>query len=163
MKKIILCLLAFAPVFASAQMVESMRAKDPWRLYVFVSTNMPARAVIALAKEAARTKATMVLKGFPNASTINGALEYAEQINQACCDKKGPGWIVHPKLYESFSIKAVPAFVLTQTDAPQDLLTSTVTGDMAVSNALKFFAQESKSEHIRAAATRIYEKSFRND
>ncbi len=163
MKKSILALIALIPLLASAQMVDSLRAKEPWRLYVFVSTNMPSRALISLAKEAASTQATLVLKGFPGTATLNGAREYAEQINRACCDKQGPGWIVHPKLYENFDIRSVPAFVLTKSDVKQDSLTSIVAGDMGVSNALKFFAQESKSDHVRAAARRIYERSFRTD
>lgn len=162
MRKTLLTLVLLSPLLALAQMAESMKAKDPWRLYVFVSTTMPTRAVISLAREASRTKATLVLKGFPSATTINGAREYVEQINQACCDKKGPGWIVHPKLFETFDVKAVPAFVLTQSETPQEGLTSSVSGDMAVANALKFFAQESRSQLIRTNAVRIYESSFRS-
>jgi type-F conjugative transfer system pilin assembly protein TrbC len=161
MRKTLITLAFISPLVSPAQMVESMKAKDPWRLYVFVSSSMPTQTVVSLARDASRTRATLVLRGFPDSSTVNGAREYVEKINQACCDKKGPGWIVNPKLFESFAIKSVPAFVLTQTDAPQQGVTSVVSGDMAIANALKFFTQESRSSAIRTNAMRIYDNSFR--
>lgn len=162
MRKTLITLALISPFVTAAQMVESMKAKDPWRLYVFVSSSMPTQTVVSLAREASRTRATLVLRGFPDSSTVNGAREYVEKINQACCDKKGPGWIVHPKLFESFAIKSVPAFVLTQTETPQQGVTSVVSGDMALANALKFFAQESRNPTIRTNASRIYENAFRS-
>lgn len=145
-----------------AQMIDSMKSRDPWRLYVFVSTSMPAGSLIGLAREASRARATMVLRGFPtDDSGIHGAREYVAKINQACCDRQGPGWLVHPSLFQSFRVRAVPAFALTQTDDPQDHLSGIVTGDMSIANALKFFAQESQHASLRNAASKTYDQAFR--
>jgi hypothetical protein len=68
--------------------------------------------------------------------------------------------MVDPKLYDRYRVKAVPAFALAMGtgDNPSDY--SVVSGDMALGNALKFFAKESALPAVRAQAARVYAKTY---
>lgn len=132
-----------------------------WNLYIFISSNMPRIAVMQLARDAALSKATLILRGFDRGNpTMDGAQAYVNEINANCCGKNPPGWVVHPKLFEKFSIKKTPAFVLAKEPSPELSNFVLVTGEMGLANALKFFAQESTNPEIRAVSTDIYMRSF---
>lgn len=135
--------------------------KAPWSLLVFVSTSMPRQQVVSLARQAVLTRATLVLAGFPKWDpTPAGARAWVAQINDECCKDRGASWMVDPKLFKSYSVLQVPAFVLTKGGEPSPASFSKVSGDMDIGNALKFFNQESRLEPIRIEAERRYNHSF---
>lgn len=122
---------------------------------------MPRAVVLQLASEAAKTKSTLVLRGFDGRSpTLNGAKEYVADINANCCGKTPPSWTIHPKLYETFGVKSTPSFVLAKGVNPSPTDFALVSGDIGLPNALKFFAQRSANSEVRTKASEIYTKSF---
>ena len=150
------------PERAHAQsMLASMRGHE-WATYIFVSTAMPRHALVELAREASLVGATLVLRGF--APTLGKPVDFSgpqttiAEINRQCCRDRGPGWIVDPRLYERYRVQAVPAFVIARGEGstPEDY--SLVTGDMALANALKFIAQNSRLPAMRTQAAQIYAK-----
>ncbi len=146
---------------ATAQSLAESFRPSTWATYVFVSTAMPKKLLMQLAKEASITKSTLVLRGFDEKTgSLNGAKEFVAEINATCCGKNPPSWTIHPKLYETFGVKFTPAFVLakgTSLSASDFVL---ISGDMGLPNALKFFAQRSANFEIRSMASEIYTKSF---
>lgn len=148
---------------AQAQsMVESMRAG--WSTYIFVSTTMPRLALVDLAREAAQAHATLVLRGFatPLGQPVDlpAMQRLIAEINTACCDKRPVAWMVDPKLFDRYRVHAVPAFVLANGTSADGRSYSLVTGDMALANALKFFAQTSALPTVRDRAAALYALAY---
>lgn len=147
---------------ANAQgLADSFKAQQ-WNGLVFVSTTMPRLSILEIAREAALTKTTIVLRGFDARSgTLNGAQEFIRDINSNCCGKTPPpGWIVHPKLFEQYGVKKVPAYVLSKGTNPGKDDVGMVSGDIGIANALKFLTQLSVNQDVRFKASEIYTKSF---
>jgi len=148
--------------------------KQPWSLYLFVSTNMPRESMRSLAREAVQAGAVLVLRGFPVATpTLAGAQSFVAQLDAECCGLQPgraaatpetastvPSWSIDPKLFQQFGVTAVPAFVLVRTGSHREEDFCEVEGDMALANALKFFAQKSKSQAIRQQASLVYTRAF---
>lgn len=152
--------LAMASAFAQAQTLAD-GIRHPWRLYVFVSTQMPRTSLISLAREAADSGVVLVLNGFGDKAADMGAAErFIREVNEQCCAGKRVTWQINPKLYESLQIRQAPTFVLMQPGSSDSFSNVRVAGDMALANALKFFAQESKSGALRAEASRQYKLLF---
>jgi conjugal transfer pilus assembly protein TrbC len=154
-------IVAVSPLCARTQgLAESFKAQQ-WSGLVFVSTTMPRASLLEIAREASLTKSTIVLRGFDaQTGSLNGAHQFVHEVNATCCSKSPPGWIVHPKLFEQYNIKRVPAFVLTKGSDPKNTDFSIVSGDISISNALKFMAQGSSNFELRKQAAEIYTKSF---
>jgi conjugal transfer pilus assembly protein TrbC len=163
MRRFLLTLaLSWVATCASAQsMVESIRAG--WATYIFVSTSMPERDLVDLAREASQANATLVFRGFaPNSSNainLQALQSLVAEIDQRCCSGKPVSWMVDPRLFERYRVQAVPAFVLAfGAGGPTEY--SLVTGDMALANALKFFTQTSALPGVRAQAASVYAQAY---
>ena len=161
-----------------ASLAQDMR--QGWRTFIFVSTHMPRQSLVELAREAASSGAVLVLRGFDvqtAAQTASQAIQpiapidlartqrLAADIAAACCaGRQPPHWIVDPQSFERYRVNAVPTFVLawpgTAGPAADERLYASVTGDMALANALKFFAQQSKLPALRARAKELYGQAF---
>ena len=145
---------------------------------------MPRQSLVELARDAASSGAVLVLRGFDvqtAAQTTSLAGELAGQAIQliapidlartqrlaadiaaACCaGRQPPHWIVDPQSFERYHVSAVPTFVLawpgTAGQAADERLYASVTGDMALANALKFIAQQSRLPALRVRAKELYE------
>jgi conjugal transfer pilus assembly protein TrbC len=71
-----------------------------------------------------------------------------------------PAWSMDPALYHRFDVAVVPTFVLAATGATGEQSFSKVAGDMALANALKFFAQKSAIPPVRQQAVSIYQSTY---
>jgi conjugal transfer pilus assembly protein TrbC len=162
MKKTVITFFTLAASFATqAQSLGEAFKPTSWASYIFVSTSMPRSSVMQLAKEAAMSRSTLVLRGFDKKNqTMEGVQAYVNDINGNCCGKNPPSWVVHPKLYETFNVRVTPAFVLSKGQSPSQSDFALISGDMSLGNALKFFAQGSANSEIRTKASEIYTKTF---
>jgi conjugal transfer pilus assembly protein TrbC len=180
LKACVWTLAAATSSFAMLVSCEDVHAQDlassirqPWSLYVFVSSQTPQASLVGLAREATQAGAVLVLRGFPaNDATLAGAQAFTAHIDAACCGVEPkradatagagivPAWVVDPKLYQTFGVRAVPAFVLARTGSTREQDFCEVEGDMALANALKFFAQKSASPAIRQQAAQVYAHAF---
>ena len=153
--------------------------RQPWTLYVFVSTGMPHQSLVDLAREAARAHAAVVFRGFPGGVfDLQGEQRLVAQLNEECCRPQRtapagaggsehltsasvvPGWSVDPALYHRFDVTVVPTFVIAATGGSDERSFSKVSGDMALASALKFFAQRSAIPSIRRQATSLYQLAY---
>ncbi|MEY4565662.1 MAG: hypothetical protein RLY14_632 [Planctomycetota bacterium] len=145
----------------NAQTLADSFKQQHWNGLAFVSTSMPRATLYEIAREAALTRSTMVLRGFDAKSeSLGGAQQFVQQVNANCCGKNPPGWIVHPKLFEQYNVKKVPAFVLAKGANPSPSEFSIVSGDVTIANALKFMSQGSAHPEIRKRSSEIYTNSF---
>lgn len=158
MKNIFFLILSLVSAVAHSQTFSQSFIRPAWHTYIFVSTKMPRANLIALAREAARTKSVLVLNGFDEKDGGVSALHrMVAEINEHCCAKQEISWVIHPKLFTSYNIKATPAFVIARSETssrPEDV--AIVYGDMTLANALKYIAQESKFVELRQRAANIY-------
>ena len=131
-----------------------------WTTLIFVSTKMPRESLVTLARQAKRTRATLVLNGFQAGHVGMGdAQQWVGQLNLDCCGPSGgAAFEIDPKKFQQYAIKSVPAFVITPfTDAPAGQW-SKVSGDMDLGNAFKFFATQSQLKNAREYAEIAYQK-----
>ncbi|MCX4151040.1 MULTISPECIES: TrbC family F-type conjugative pilus assembly protein [Paraburkholderia] len=146
---------------ADESLLGTMTAK--WNTYIFVSTRMPQRDVVALAREASAAKATIVLNGFGGSDdTLMSTERYATQINALCCGKRPAHWIIDPVIAQRYRVKSAPTFVVAHGESENAGEYSAVAGDMSLSQALKFFAQGSRHQAAREYATQTYSSAFGN-
>lgn len=170
---IVAAALAVSCEHSHAQELErSMR--HPWTLYVFVSTGMPHQTLVDLAREAGQAHAAVVFRGFLGGQfDITAEQRFVAQLNAECCDVHPavggagalnsaavPAWSIDPALYRRFGVDVVPTFVLAATGTTGDKTFSKVAGDMALANALKYFAQKSAIAPIRQQAAAIYQSTY---
>lgn len=150
---------------AKAQALVQAFQKPVWSTYIFVSTGMPRQNLVALARDSVNAKATLVLRGGfePKAGGLEKLQKMVLDINAQCCSKVPATWVIDPKLFEQFQVKAAPTFVLTQARAFDAQMTATVSGDMELANALKYVAQNSKSPALRDRAVALYQSSFAHE
>ena len=164
-----------------ASLAQDMR--QGWRTFIFVSTHMPRQSLVELARDAASSGAVFVLRGFDVQTTAEVARapesvgqpilpidlartqRLAADIAAACCaGRQPPHWIVDPQSFERYRVSAVPTFVLAWPgaagQAADERLYTSVTGDMALANALKFIAQQSKLPALRVRAKELYGQAF---
>ena len=153
--------------------------RQPWTLYVFVSTGMPHQSLVDLARDAARAHAAMVFRGFPGGTfDLQGEQRLVAQLNEECCRPQRtapagagandrltpasvvPAWSVDPVLYRRFDITVVPTFVIAATGGTDAQSFSKVSGDMALASALKYFAQRSALPTIRQQAVSFYQLAY---
>lgn len=93
---------------AQARRTETGTAAVPEdALLVFVSFSMPDHVLKALADQARKVGATLVLRGMVDGK-LSATQEAALRVNGA-----GAGWEINPELFTTFDVQTVPAFVLT--------------------------------------------------
>ena len=151
---------------AAGSMAESIRAG--WSTYIFVSTGTPRASLVDLAHEASRARAVLVFRGFaqdpdaPPGAPVNlqGLQTFVAGIDAQCCRGARVSWVVDPRLFDRYTVRAAPTFVVAWGDAarPQDY--SLIAGDMALANALKSMAQHSALPGIRKRAAAVYTQAF---
>lgn len=128
--------------------------------YIFVSTKMPDQDLIELAAQAQISKMTMVLFGFIDSSSAG--LEHTKikifEINNSCCSRNGPSWMIYPLLFEKFNVRVSPSFVISKKTPlnPSDFVM--VSGEMSVQNALKYIYAGAINPLIRADAKSAYKE-----
>lgn len=153
--------MALMAAHADESLMETVSAK--WNTYIFVSTRMPRQEVVALARQASQAQAVLVLNGFGgDDATLLSTQRYIADINATCCGKYPAGWLIDPVIVQRYHVSAVPAFAVAQGQSADPGEYSVVTGDMGLSQALKFFAQESRLPSARQYATDLYYRSFGN-
>ena len=151
---------------AVGSMAKSMRAG--WSTLIFVSTGTPRASLVELAREASLVGAVLVFRGFaqdlaalPGAPVnLQGLQTFVAGINAQCCKGTRVSWVVDPRLFDLYKVRAAPTFVVAWGDAarPQDY--SLISGDMALANALKSMAQHSALPGIRKRAATVYTQAF---
>lgn len=158
MKNFLLIVILLVSAAVHSETLGQPLIKSNWRTYIFVSTKMPRANLISLAREAVRTKSILVLNGFNEKEDgIREVHRMVSEINAQCCQKQEVSWVIHPKLFTLYGIKAAPAFVIARSeslDRQEDV--AIVYGDMTLANALKYIAQESKFVELRQRAAMIY-------
>jgi conjugal transfer pilus assembly protein TrbC len=144
---------------ADTPLLETMTAR--WNTFIFVSTQMPRETLLELAREAGAAHAVIVLNGFGGTdATLMSTQKFAKEINDACCQKQPARWVIDPVLTKRYHVVSVPTFVVGHgnTDNPGEY--SKVAGEISLSQALKFFAQDSKLESASDFAKRTYYSAF---
>lgn len=160
-KILLLSTLMWTALATQAQSLADSMRPPVWNIYIFVSTKMPRDSVLTLAREAAFTKATLVFKGYPPGPDGLAALQkYIAEINASCCAKQAVQWALYPQLFERYSIKSAPSFVLAYGAGVTSRDFISVSGDMSLANALKFFSQEATNPVFRSTATSVYVKAY---
>lgn len=133
-------------------------AQEKWGVYILVSTKMPRDSLIAIARDAAMSDATLVLNGFPSKpGDVDAFQRFVADINQACCGTQKTKWEIHPQLFQKYQARETPTFILANT---RNSTFVKVSGDMRLGQALKFIAQASNAVNARNTAREIYNKAF---
>lgn len=146
-------------VFANdLSLFDTIKQSGKLNEYLFVSISMRDQDLIELSAQAQVVKMTVVIAGFVDNSSE--ALEHTKlrisQINSSCCANKGPVWMIHPQLFERFSIKSVPTFVISKNSNDKTPEFTKVSGEMSVQNALKFIYAGTNDASIKQQAKMSY-------
>lgn len=157
--------LLFSPaVGRNETLFEAMRNMDNTGIsgYIFVSSRLSETTLIALARDARRTGMGLVLNGYvkDGAGGLDATKAFVNKINNACCGKAGANWQINPTLYDRYKVLRTPTFVIATGTGGADGDYSKVTGEMSVSNALKFIAQESNIKVVREKAGDVYRSAY---
>jgi conjugal transfer pilus assembly protein TrbC len=131
---------------------ESILAR--WQTYIFVSTEMPRSQLETLARDSLNTRTTLVFNGFGRGGQA-AIQNYVFQVNQSCCLGKA-SFAIDPVLTSKYKVTSVPTFLLAVGTSTLPTEYSMMSGDMQWANAIKYWAQESKSAQIRQEATHLY-------
>lgn len=125
----------------------SLRA-DKKALLVFVSFSMPEKALIRLVEQAARTDATLVLRGLEGNSLRMTAARIKRLLG-----KNKVSFQIDPQAFDRFAIAAAPTFVLVKAGAlPVPCASGTcvpapnfvsASGDVSIDYALEYFQRSS--------------------
>jgi conjugal transfer pilus assembly protein TrbC len=81
-------------------------------LLVFVSLSMPRESLSVLAEQAARAKATLVLRGL-----VGRSFQKTAQAIRSAGGEARAGWIVDPRLFDRFEVSVAPTVVLANAAA----------------------------------------------
>jgi len=136
---------------AVARGYESMGAPTPSAainkgpsLLVFASFSMPEPALDRLVDQAARTGATILLRGF-----VDGSLQQTVTRVQRLIGQRQVGFQIDPQAFDRFSVGLTPTFVLLKDGAaPEPCAAGTcypssafvsASGDVSVDYALEYF------------------------
>jgi len=153
-----------AATFTMAAQCQSMAADITahWVSYIVVSSSMPQRQIVDLARDAARSNSVMVLNGFIGSqNSLPEVQRYITEINRQCCTPQRPSrWVIDPKVVTRYGVKAAPTFILARGESMHPSDWSKVAGDLDLATALKMFAQKSSSAGIRQQATSLYNASY---
>ena len=119
-------------------------------LLVFVSFSMPEAALARLVDQAARSQATLLLRGF-----VNGSLKETVARVKALIGSRKVGFQIDPQAFDRFSVSETPTFVLVRNGAmptecggntcfSSDAFVSVV-GDVSLDYALEYFQRSAPS------------------
>ena len=113
-------------------------------LLVFVSFSMPDVALSRLVDQAARSGATILLRGF-----VDGSLQQTVIRAQRLIGQRQVGFQIDPQAFDRFSVAATPTFVLIKDGAaPEPCAAGTcypasafvsASGDVSIDYALEYF------------------------
>ena len=126
-------------------------------LLVFVSFSLPEPTLQRLIDQAARVRATLILRGLIDGSMQTTALRVRELIGQ-----RKVGFQIDPPLFDRYGITVAPTFVVVSgTDAEACQGTAcgktdkfaAVSGDVSVDYALEYVVKQSPA--MRPAATKL--------
>ena len=117
-------------------------------LLVFVSFSMPDVALSRLVDQAARSGATIVLRGF-----VDGSLQQTVIRAQRLIGQRQVGFQIDPQAFDRFSVSATPTFVLVKDGAvpepcaagacyPSSAYVS-ASGDVSIDYTLEYFKRAS--------------------
>lgn len=131
--------------------------KDTPALLVFVSFSMPDATLARLVDQAARARATMVLRGL-----VDGSLQQTVLRAQGLIGQRKVGFQIDPQAFDRFSITATPTFVLLKAGAvaapcaagtcfPASSYVA-VAGDVSIDYALEYFKRAAPAFSRDAAA-----------
>ena len=119
-------------------------------LLVFVSFSMPDATLARLVDQAARARATLVLRGL-----VDGSLQKTVLRAQALIGQRKVGFQIDPQAFDRFSITAAPTFVLLKAGAvaapcaagtcfPASSFVAAA-GDVSIDYALEYFRRAAPS------------------
>ena len=119
-------------------------------LLVFVSFSMPDATLARLVDQAARARATLVLRGL-----VDGSLQNTVLRAQALIGQRKVGFQIDPQAFDRFSITATPTFVLLKAGAvaapcaagtcfPASSFVAAA-GDVSIDYALEYFRRAAPS------------------
>lgn len=117
-------------------------------LLVFVSFSVPERSLKQIVAQAAKTKATLVLRGL-----VEGSLPKTVAAAQRLIGNKQVGFQIDPRAFERFGVTSVPTYVVlapqseasgscTQQSCAADVFAA-VAGDVTIDYALEQIARRS--------------------
>jgi conjugal transfer pilus assembly protein TrbC len=129
-------------------------------LYIMVSFSMPDEAIARLAEQAAKTGATLVLRGVVEESLQKTALLASQFI------KRYPGvqFQVDPNIYRRYAVKQVPTFILARENKEIQACTKgcdatdyfvSVAGDVTLDYALDYFSRRGGERFSPLAEKRL--------
>lgn len=125
-------------------------------LIVFVSLSMPRRSLERLIDQAARTRASVILRGL-----VNGSLRETVAQVQALIGERQVAVQIDPQAFDRFAVSRVPSFVLVRDGArpascaagtcapPEDFLRTA--GDVSLDYALEHMQRAAPDFHAEAA------------
>ena len=119
-------------------------------LLVFVSFSMPDATLARLVDQAARARATLVLRGL-----VDGSLQKTVLRAQALIGQRKVGFQIDPQAFDRFSVTATPTFVLLKAGAvaapcaagtcfPASSFVAAA-GDVSIDYALEYFRRAAPS------------------
>jgi conjugal transfer pilus assembly protein TrbC len=119
-------------------------------LLVFISFSMPEATLVRLVDQAARARATLVLRGL-----VDGSLQKTVLRVQSLIGQRKVGFQIDPQAFDRFSITATPTFVLLKAGAvPAPCAAGTcfpatsfvaATGDVSIDYVLEYFSRAAPS------------------
>ena len=126
-------------------------------ILVFVSFSMPEPTLGRLIDQAARSGATLVLRGL-----VDGSLQQTVLRAQRLIGRRQVGFQIDPQAFDRFSVSATPTFVLLKAGAaPTPCAAGTcfaatqfvsAAGDVSIDYALEFFKRSAPSFSREAGA-----------
>ena len=125
--------------FADALQGQVLGSRTQGGLYVFVSFTIPRASLMALAEQAERAQATLVVRGLKDRS-MRRTLEEVQQI----IGERKVSWVIDPTAFDRFDVTSVPTVVLT---SPRISASSCSTNECTPSDAFAKVAGEVPLEH----------------
>lgn len=116
----------------AARYGQAAKADSDERLMIFVTLGMPEKALLNLARQAARARAVLVFRGVEgglSGGNRGKAMEAFKPLAEA-----GASIQIHPELFKAYKITQAPTFVLTAADAGGACMSDRI---KACSNALR--------------------------
>ena len=132
----------------AARYNQTAQKPDDDNLMIFVTLGMPDKALINLARQAARTRAVLVLRGVEGGLAKGNWPRAMEALRPIA--ETGASIIIHPDLFRAYKIVQAPTFVLTTGQQGEACLNNLrqecsqslrATGDVTLDYVLERWAQ----------------------
>lgn len=140
-----------------SQKIRNPVGSDKTELLIFVSLEMPPAVIKTLAQQAHDLGGTLVLRGMKDGSVRDTKLAVID------IGAQNAPWVIQPALFQAFSVKAVPTFVLANSQsgqvaddgcAPQSSFVS-VSGVQSIESALRTMARRGNDQSSRMAKEKM--------